>query len=165
MRKSRGRRVDNGEWVYGWYVHAADGVFIMELEYYVLKFIQPEYHYQGMGCGLEDRNITDRYQAMEHGWEDAVDTCSQNHPEFIQVIPETVGQSTGLKDKDGKEIYEGDICIYSSTAFVGEVKYDIGCLQCAFRLWSTKLDGIADLHMTSDLEIIGNIHTELLEKE
>ena len=31
----------------------------------------PEYHYQGMGCGLEDRSITDRYDAMQYGWDEA----------------------------------------------------------------------------------------------
>lgn len=34
---------------------------------------EPEYHIQGMGCGLEDRNITDRYEAMEHGWDCAME--------------------------------------------------------------------------------------------
>ncbi len=34
---------------------------------------EPEYHQQGMGCGLEDRGITDRYDAMEHGWEKAME--------------------------------------------------------------------------------------------
>lgn len=33
----------------------------------------PEYHIQGMGCGLEDRGITDRYDAMAYGWEQAME--------------------------------------------------------------------------------------------
>lgn len=37
----------------------------------------PEYHYQGMGCGLEDRGIHDRYEAMYHGWESALDRVAE----------------------------------------------------------------------------------------
>lgn len=33
----------------------------------------PEYHYTGMGCGIEDRGITDRYDAMHYGWECAME--------------------------------------------------------------------------------------------
>lgn len=32
---------------------------------------------QGLGCGLEDRDIYDRYQAAEYGYEDALDRCSE----------------------------------------------------------------------------------------
>lgn len=34
---------------------------------------EPEYHKQAMGCGLEDRDITDRYEAMEYGWNQAME--------------------------------------------------------------------------------------------
>ncbi|CAG4900477.1 hypothetical protein [Paraburkholderia saeva] len=37
----------------------------------------PEYSYDGMGCGLEDRNITDRYDAMKYGWDEAIEHVGQ----------------------------------------------------------------------------------------
>lgn len=32
-----------------------------------------DYHHQAMGCGLEDRCITDRYEAMYYGYHEAID--------------------------------------------------------------------------------------------
>jgi hypothetical protein len=40
---------------------------------------EPEYHHSGMGCGLEDRNIRDRYDAMYHGWECAIERVYSEH--------------------------------------------------------------------------------------
>lgn len=33
---------------------------------------QPKYDEHALGCGLEDRGITDRYMAMEYGWDKAI---------------------------------------------------------------------------------------------
>jgi hypothetical protein len=35
-----------------------------------------EYNSHAMGCGLEDISITDRYEAMEHGWNNAIDSAA-----------------------------------------------------------------------------------------
>jgi hypothetical protein len=36
------------------------------------------FNYHAEGCGLEDRNIQDRYEAMEHGWQRAIETVKES---------------------------------------------------------------------------------------
>ncbi len=38
----------------------------------------PEFHAQGMGCGIEDREIHDRYAAAQHGWEKAIERVEEH---------------------------------------------------------------------------------------
>lgn len=47
----------------------------------------PDYHYTGMGCGLEDRNITNRYEAMAYGWDCAIDAIAERIPEELFEHP------------------------------------------------------------------------------
>ncbi|HFZ1375601.1 TPA: hypothetical protein ACIJT3_002188 [Klebsiella pneumoniae] len=42
---------------------------------------EPQYHDEGMGCGLEDRGITDRYDACRYGWDEAMERV------YGEVIP------------------------------------------------------------------------------
>lgn len=105
----RGKRVDNGEWVYGYYI----AVFSHSI--------------------VDDRGVA------------------------FEVNPKTIGQYTGLKDKNGKKIFGGDI-LKSYYDKPGIVKWnnEIGAFQ---------IKGIPSqtTKRCCQMEVIGNMFDKEVE--
>lgn len=126
----RGKRLDNGEWVYGFYFTDDTGRY---LSHYIMN----------------------------------------DNMENIEVDPKTVGQNTGLKDKNGNDIYEGDVL--SFTEYPGENYYAEICksdrapfnwLYGYIKKPNPKVMGISagiyyslqDIEELGEIEVIGNIY-------
>ena len=78
----------------------------------------------------------------------------------IRVIRNTVGQFTGLTDKNGKKIFEGDIVRVDKDGDIFEIMYCERGYFCANNdAWWEFIDELGKI------EVIGNIHDnpELLE--
>ena len=81
---------------------------------------------------------------------------------WCSVIPESVGQFTGLKDMDREEIFEGAIGWDERGEVHGKIVFDEGGFLFE---WENMQDDLFEC--CGDLVIVGNIHDnpELLEVE
>lgn len=137
----RGKRVDNGEWVEGFYSPARLPI-VVEIGHFI----------------------------------------NENGYRAIEVKKETVCEFTGLTDKNGRRIFEGDIvCTRYRTGeicCIGDVQFSHGVYGAEWlgnKKNKSMVGGWGQLHnlrrfdddIINDIEVIGNIYDnpELLEDE
>ena len=128
--KFRGKRLDNGEWVEGDYFR---------------KYIYDRYDNGSLHYLI--------------GWQ-VTDNDGEKFNDYEDVDPATVGQYTGMKDKNGKKIFEGDI-MSLVTEFGDTIIREIRFIDGAFCVIGEQEDDLHGLSWAVEMcdGIVGdNIH-------
>lgn len=134
----RGKAFNGGDWYYGSLIERRRDGF-------------PVFYIYENSC--DELNISE-YSASFNFGIDLVDL-------FVEINPATLGQCTGLKDRNGKLIFEGDIigeAGYTRDKFV--IEYN--SYNCQF-IGKHEDGGIYHIHEgeRNFIEVIGNIHDEV----
>ena len=79
-----------------------------------------------------------------------------------EVIPETVGQFTGLSDKNGKRIFEGDIVdVEYNINYIGVAAERIGAFEVVYNdgcFMKRNKSGLYHFIPSDKCKVIGNVH-------
>ena len=144
----KAKRVDNGEWVEGYYYKMSETTYCFK-EDYERKPV-PEHHYI-----LQER---------------MADWGLPNQMVQIEIDPETLCQFTGLYDKNGKRIWESNVVwlVYNGEEHMYQIVWDNSELDFKATNGEENYGSNFEYLLCCDeIEVIGNIfdNPELLQEE